>query len=552
MWRVLVTALKEFSLNTSFHALKYIAQDERTWIERIFWICCVTLSWYTSSLLIASSIDSFSNNPISLGVETSYLEWNTNFPSVVVCETSGNERVVDQHFEDLFNAHLNYGIMLWGNCASAKDVFLLQKKAVRILMGYNPKEHCRPLFQELGIHPVASLYIFTNLVYMFSHYDERDWFSGLHTHDMRNNRDLVVPRHRLAKTSNSHIVMSITLFNKLPRDIRDIRNINAFKNKFRRNCTQLFKKCMWFGKEFDCCTYFLELPTEYGTCYAINNLNTNRNLILEYKQHAACCKTRNCCKVYLLSNEMVPTLNIKKEDTVKINVNISAKMHIKVNEIKNGDAVEEVSIDKRQCRFPDENNLKVYPIYSPAGCIVNCRKDLQLKYCNCTSYFMPNVDPSLHCELEGMVCLDEFYNEYAIQKPKWSDKSTGFYCPCEEGCNTESIEQVMSTLETTKEISSISIGGAAGLFVGASLLSFIEFFYFFTVRLFVTMRRLNPTKDTKKKDENKTVEVKPVEKPPETAATSKKTQFPFKPVYEPNVYYTLPPAKPYYKSIHKL
>ncbi|PSN56471.1 hypothetical protein C0J52_08348 [Blattella germanica] len=120
--------------------------------------------------------------------------------------------------------------MLWGNCASAKDVFLLQKKAVRILMGCHPKEHCRPLFQDLGILAVASLYILTNLVYMFSHHDERESYSGLHTYDTRNDRDLVVPRQRLVKTSNSHIVMSIKLFNKLPRDIRDI---NTFKNKVK-------------------------------------------------------------------------------------------------------------------------------------------------------------------------------------------------------------------------------------------------------------------------------------------------------------------------------
>ncbi|PSN48831.1 hypothetical protein C0J52_05122 [Blattella germanica] len=50
---------------------------------------------------------------------------------------------------------------------------------------------------------------------MFSHHDERESFSGLHTYDTRNNRDLVVARHRLTKTSNSHIVMSITLFNKV-------------------------------------------------------------------------------------------------------------------------------------------------------------------------------------------------------------------------------------------------------------------------------------------------------------------------------------------------
>lgn len=34
----------------------------------------------------------------------------------------------------------------------------------------------------------------------------------------------------------------------------------------------------------------------------------------------------------------------------------------------------------------------------------------------------------------------------------------------------------------------VSMGGATGLFVGASLLSFIELVYYFTLRLFVTVK----------------------------------------------------------------
>ncbi|PSN55864.1 hypothetical protein C0J52_02747 [Blattella germanica] len=48
-----------------------------------------------------------------------------------------NEALLNAYYE-LFHSHLNYGIMLWGNCTSTKNVFLLQKKAVRILMGCNP------------------------------------------------------------------------------------------------------------------------------------------------------------------------------------------------------------------------------------------------------------------------------------------------------------------------------------------------------------------------------------------------------------------------------
>ncbi|PSN49664.1 hypothetical protein C0J52_24281, partial [Blattella germanica] len=59
-------------------------------------------------------------------------------------------------------------------------------------------------------------FVFLQLVYFtfflisckFSHHDERESFSGLHSYDKLNNRDLVVTRYRLMKPSNSHIVMS--------------------------------------------------------------------------------------------------------------------------------------------------------------------------------------------------------------------------------------------------------------------------------------------------------------------------------------------------------
>lgn len=37
----------------------------------------------------------FKNNAISFVVETSYLEWNTKFPSVAVCETDNQQRIAD-------------------------------------------------------------------------------------------------------------------------------------------------------------------------------------------------------------------------------------------------------------------------------------------------------------------------------------------------------------------------------------------------------------------------------------------------------------------------
>lgn len=51
------------------------------------------ISWYGSTLLIFASWDAFRNNPISFVVETTYKDWNTQFPSIAICEVENNDRI---------------------------------------------------------------------------------------------------------------------------------------------------------------------------------------------------------------------------------------------------------------------------------------------------------------------------------------------------------------------------------------------------------------------------------------------------------------------------
>lgn len=51
------------------------------------------MSWVASGLLMRSSWDAFQNNAISFVVETSYRDWDTDFPAVVVCETKNLDRM---------------------------------------------------------------------------------------------------------------------------------------------------------------------------------------------------------------------------------------------------------------------------------------------------------------------------------------------------------------------------------------------------------------------------------------------------------------------------
>jgi amiloride-sensitive sodium channel len=92
----------------------------------------------------------------------------------------------------------------------------------------------------------------------------------------------------------------------------------------------------------------------------------------------------------VLSKEDVPHFTTAITDKIKMPYGFAEEFYIKVNDISNQEEVHAVDIPKRNCRFHDENYMDVYPVYSVPACLVNCRRNLQLKLCNCTSFYMPN------------------------------------------------------------------------------------------------------------------------------------------------------------------
>lgn len=85
--------IKEYMENSSLHGVRFLIDEQIHFFERLFWLICVVLSWVASALLIMSAIDAFQHNAISFVVETSFRDWNTPFPAVVVCEAKNTDRV---------------------------------------------------------------------------------------------------------------------------------------------------------------------------------------------------------------------------------------------------------------------------------------------------------------------------------------------------------------------------------------------------------------------------------------------------------------------------
>lgn len=84
---------KEYMENSSLHGVKFLIDESISYFERLFWLFAIIFSWVGAYLLIMSALDAFRHDAISFVVETSYRDWTTKFPSVVVCESKNNDKI---------------------------------------------------------------------------------------------------------------------------------------------------------------------------------------------------------------------------------------------------------------------------------------------------------------------------------------------------------------------------------------------------------------------------------------------------------------------------
>ncbi|KAL0267614.1 UNVERIFIED_CONTAM: hypothetical protein PYX00_009835 [Menopon gallinae] len=175
------------------------------------------------------------------------------------------------------------------------------------------------------------------------------------------------------------------------------------------------------------------------------------------------------------------------------------------------------------------------PFYSFKLCQMDCRRKLCMKYCKCVPHFyMKRADQPV-CDLKGLVCLSKYANRIimlntdngpeATPKPGLTQE-----CECYPSCaETEYIlqrtfyvmqkELLLSGMRYSWYLDNypkiavrrrvifslegllVSLGGIASFFVGSSIISAIEFVYFFTIRLLrrvITHKAEQPTRDPKR------------------------------------------------------
>ncbi|XP_022190500.2 LOW QUALITY PROTEIN: sodium channel protein Nach-like [Nilaparvata lugens] len=172
-----------------------------------------------------------------------------------------------------------------------------------------------------------------------------------------------------------------------------------------------------------------------------------------------------------------------------------------------------LTIAQRKCRFSDESNLKLAPVYTYKLCRMQCRMQLALQFCRCVPHFYRPQKGYKICDVYGMHCLGKYHDVLIkLRDPTKNDAKMPCDClpPCDDIMYAVESETTMEwflgtnlkwglvkypRLRLKRDIIFgftdllVSIGGTAGLFLGCSVLSFIEFIYFFTLRAWFTWRK---------------------------------------------------------------
>ena len=144
----------------------------------------------------------------------------------------------------LIFSHINYCNLIWGSACmtSLQPLFVLQKKAVRIVNGSKYLDHTDPIFKSLKVLTVHNVFKVNSLVFIYKCLKMNRFplfkkklikNSDLYSYNTRHNNKYRLPIERLEICRKSFFVEGIALWNLLDNDTKLSNNVYLFKRKIK-------------------------------------------------------------------------------------------------------------------------------------------------------------------------------------------------------------------------------------------------------------------------------------------------------------------------------
>ena len=141
--------------------------------------------------------------------------------------------------------YLNYGILAWGSASSShiNRLYILQKRAIRIMSHAPYLAHTNPLFIELDVLRFYDIHAFQVLIFMYLCNNNllpdyiKTFFKfnqDVHGYNTRNAKDFHLPKPRLSSFKNSILFQGPQIWNSVSIDIKQSVSLNVFKSRSRQ------------------------------------------------------------------------------------------------------------------------------------------------------------------------------------------------------------------------------------------------------------------------------------------------------------------------------
>jgi hypothetical protein len=144
-------------------------------------------------------------------------------------------------------AWLRYAVVLWGDSTEAGQLFVMQKKCVRILANVRIPNSCRPHFIQLRLLTLPCLYILQAALFARENSHLFQLKPDKENTRVQYRNKLLVPKTNLVMCKKSPHYKCILITNKIPNSIKLESRNSVFKKKLEN---LLIDKCYYSVKDF--------------------------------------------------------------------------------------------------------------------------------------------------------------------------------------------------------------------------------------------------------------------------------------------------------------
>ncbi|XP_033173071.1 sodium channel protein Nach [Drosophila mauritiana] len=452
--------------NCCIHGFRYLTDSMLILFEKFLWLILLVASIYFCIIVCLSSIDRYYTKSTHIGIERNYIFWNTTLPSVTVCPV---DRLNITYFADFCRTN--------GIKGPQRDILwdFLENLANSTYINFQnipQNEQIDQIIEDIGLKPEHYTELIYNLTYDRTYepnFNERircmDGAMFIHVRQ-------VLTEWGLCYLGNSKLTEEYSsryfIFGKYPE-----------YNKYEYENIRLpYQVGSFFQKDTQYALLGFKGPAIIAFAHsAFEVMKVDSNSDYAYDG-----------VLYDLSTEEITAEDNLEQDT---------------------------TVAMRRCRFPHESNLTHFPFYTRNICQQECRINLAYKICKCIPHFYPNriANPKPVCDYKTLrSCFPQHASFFLKLYEENGNHENPATCYCEQNCHDSVVtmksmnpmsgaKQLLGGIGSAVSVKTwpqsrlrrqvifsltdllVSIGGTAGLFLGFSVLGFVEVIYFFTIRI---------------------------------------------------------------------